>query len=174
MNKNIRFIISLAAVLCVSLLMCNRNVRADTDDILEIIQTTPELTSELTPEPVPEPTPEPIPDPTPEPISEPILETVNENITVSSNDVINDILEELKELRKDVKNIADNSFPVSVSRIDDNDYQNESVEDTVSRNIINTRLQDYTLHEQLQLLVLIGMMCAGIVYLIHKAIYKWG
>lgn len=172
MNKNIRFIISLAAVLCISLLMCNRNVRADTDDILETIQTTPEPT----PAPVPEPTPEPIPDPTPEPTIElgRPSELVNENITVSSNDVINDILEEIKELRKDVQNIADNSFPVSVSRIDDNDYQNESVEDTVSRNIINTRLQDYTLHEQLQLLVLIGMMCAGIVYLIHKAIYKWG
>lgn len=172
MNKNIRFIISLAAVLCVALLMFKIEVRADTDDILETIQTIPEPALD----PVPEPTSEPIPDPTPEPTIElgRPSELVNENITVSSNDVINDILEELKELRKDVKNIADNSFPVSVSRVDDNDYQNESVDDTVSRNIINTRLQDYTLHEQLQLLVLIGMMFAGIVYLIHKAIYKWG
>lgn len=95
------------------------------------------------------PTPTPTPEPTPE-------------VSVSWNSVSENLIrieERLINIEGEINQFKD----IYVS-------QNE----VVSNNIIKKRISDYTTSESLSLIGLMLGFVAGLVYLIHKTIFKWG
>lgn len=104
-----------------------------------------------------EPTPEPTPDPTPEIDPE----------TLSGNELLREILITNKEINDNVKGI---------NQYLSNNYVSDSVlsDNSISDNIIDKPLSEYDLKESLLLFIVLLGISAGLVYIIHKSIYKWG
>lgn len=97
-------------------------------------------------------------EPTPEPT---LIISYNNLNTVSWNSVSENLIsidQQIIDLRSDFNSFRD----LYIS--------NNAV---VSNNIIKKRLSDYTVSESIGLITLLMAFCAGLVYLIHKSIYRW-
>lgn len=101
-----------------------------------------------------------------------------EEMTVSQNDVSeevnndDEILEEIRGLRSDVQNITDVVVSLGVSNNNVTDNQIVSL-NTVSQNIIDTPIKDYTLTEQIIVLELAIGLFIGLIFIIKRSVFKW-
>lgn len=86
---------------------------------------------------------------------------------ISENEILKEILKTNRGIAENVENInrylSNNSVPYNV--LSDN---------TVSNNLINKPLSEYDLKESLLLFIILLGVSAGLVYIIHKSIFKWG
>ena len=102
------------------------------------------------------------------------IQEVSENeVPVEENENNNDeILEELRGLRSDVQNLSDVVVSLGVSNNVTADNQIVSM-NTVSQNVIDTPLKDYSLTEQIIVLELAIGLFIGLIYIIKRSVFKW-
>ena len=99
-------------------------------------------------------------------------ESVSQNVVSVDTNENNEILEEIRGLRSDVQNLSDVIVSIGVSNNDVPDNQIVSM-NTVSQNIIDTPIKDYTLTEQIIVLELAIGLFIGIIYIIKRSVFKW-
>lgn len=97
--------------------------------------------------------------------------SVSEN-AVSENNLNEQILEEIRGLREDVQNFERVPVPISVS-VDVLSGNAISDLETISRNIIDTPINDYTLSESIGLMILGALFVGALVWIIRRSVFKW-
>lgn len=98
--------------------------------------------------------------------------SVSEN-AVSENNINEQILQEIRGLREDVQNFERVPVPVSVSVDVLSGNAVSGLEETVSRNIIDTPINDYTLSESIGLMILGALFVGALVWIIRRSVFKW-
>lgn len=98
--------------------------------------------------------------------------SVSEN-AVSENNINEQILHEIRGLREDVQNFERVPVPVSVSVDVLSGNAVSGLEETVSRNIIDTPINDYTLSESIGLMILGALFVGALVWIIRRSVFKW-
>lgn len=143
-------------------------VYAQEDDILlypiEEDQEEQELSDNIIPELIPGPVLDPIEEITIVSYNK-VYPDIYEN-TLSSNEILSELLKTNKEINENVKGIYK---LVSNNRVSDSVLSDNSI-----NNIVEKPLSEYDVKESLLLFILLIGISAGIVYIIHKTIFKWG
>ena len=104
---------------------------------------------------------------------EDIQEVSGNEVPIEENENNNDeILEEIRGLRSDVQDLSDVIISIGVSDNNVADDQIVSV-NSVSQNIIDTPIKDYTLTEQIIVLELAIGLFIGLIYIIKRSVFKW-
>lgn len=98
--------------------------------------------------------------------------SISEN-AVSENNIDEQILQEIRGLREDVQNFEHVAIPVSVSVDVLSGNAISDLEESVSRNIIDTPINDYTLSESIGLMILGALFVGTLVWIIRRSVFKW-
>lgn len=128
------------------------------------------LNGELIEESISEDASELTPEPTPEIIAEPEYPTLSENVDYRPS--INQIISNQERIISQNELLKD----IFVSIGDDiDDYHSiETISvNTVSRNILSTPIEEYTLTEQMIVVELVLGLLIGVVVLIKKVVPRW-
>ena len=85
--------------------------------------------------------------------------------------VLEDIKKELKVLNDD--RVSESAEVVDSSDSNDIEYVSDNQVIVVSDNIIDKPLNDYTTQESLLLFIVIGVIVAGMAYVINRSLFSW-
>lgn len=91
-------------------------------------------------------------------------------------DLVLNVLNEINEKIGDLENVNRDSEPVQVVVSSDSffsSYVSDNNIVSVSENIIDKPLNDYTVTESLLAFVVVGLFVAGLAYVIKRSVFRW-
>ena len=101
--------------------------------------------------------------------------TITEQEDTEEDSVLN-VLNEINEKIGELENVDRDSEPVQVvispDNLRSNNVSNNSII-SVSENIINKPLNDYTVSESLLAFVVVAVFVAGLAYVIKRSVFRW-